>query len=75
MNCRRDKSKTSSRFVGVYLHKLSGKWSARIRYRGIRKYLGVFVNEIDAARAYDKAAKKYHREFARLNFPEGAEAK
>jgi len=36
-------------------------------------YLGLFENMIDAAKAYDEAARKYHMEFARLNFPDSTE--
>ena len=32
-------------------------------------HLGYFIDEMDAASAYDEAAMKYHGDFARLNFP------
>lgn len=43
----------------------SGKWHATLG----KKHLGVFQDEIDAARAYDKAAVEKWGEFALTNFP------
>jgi hypothetical protein len=59
-----------SRYKGVDFRPAnSGKcWRARIRINGKRLYLGSFDNELDAAKAYDEAAKKYHGQFAGLNF-------
>ncbi len=41
-----------------------------IGFKGKRIYLGRYKDPVEAAKVYDKAAKKYHGEFARLNFKE-----
>jgi hypothetical protein len=60
----------SSKYKGVWWHKSSLKWGATVVFEKKKIHLGTFKNEIDAAKAYDEAAKKYHGEFACLNFPE-----
>jgi hypothetical protein len=67
-NSRRDKSNTYSRYRGVSFNKRKQKWFAAIRANGKKTWLGYYDNELDAAKAYDLAAKKYHGEFAMLNF-------
>ena len=69
-NSRRNKTKTSSRFRGVSFSKRDGRWMARIEFEGKKKWIGRFKTEIEAARAYDQAARKCHGEYACLNFRE-----
>jgi hypothetical protein len=71
-NRGKTKRKTSSRFIGVYFHKQRNRWCAMVEHKGKVHWLGRFKSEIEAAKARDKVAKKYHGEFARLNFPESA---
>jgi hypothetical protein len=58
----------SSKYKGVIWQKEEKKWMVRIGVNGEQKHVGYFKDEIQAAKAYDKAAKKYHKEFACLNF-------
>jgi len=58
----------SSKYKGVSWRKTYKKWVAIITVDRKRIHLGSFVNEIEAANAYDKAAKVHHKEFAYTNF-------
>ena len=46
-------------------------WRARITVNRKVMHLGDFHSPIEAAKAYDAAAREYHGEFACLNFPSG----
>ena len=59
---------SSSIYKGVYWKKDRKKWLVRAQINGKRMYLGYFTDEVQAAHAYDEAARKYHGEFACLNF-------
>lgn len=59
---------SSSKFLGVSYSKEKRKWLSCINVNGKTKYLGRFVDEEDAAKAYDDAAAVHFGEFANLNF-------
>ncbi len=62
----RIKHRGTSKYTGVNLH-LYGKWLARININGKQKHIGTFKNEIDAAKAYNKAAIETGNPFYNLN--------
>ena len=68
-NARNKAPASSTGFKGVSC-KANGRYSATITPGGEYKHLGTFVDVLDAAKAYDAAARHYFGEFARLNFPE-----
>jgi uncharacterized Rmd1/YagE family protein len=56
-----------SGYKGVSWFKVVKKWRAQIQYKKVVYHLGCFEKRIDAAKAYNEAAIKYHGEFANLN--------
>ena len=63
------KTRGASRFKGVWWDKVNSRWVAHIRNKGRSYFLGRYVSEEDAARAYDTAAIETWGEYARPNFP------
>ena len=54
-------------YKGVHWHTRDCVWNANIRVNKRLIHLGSFKNKLEAAKAYDEAAKRYFGEFACLN--------
>lgn len=64
-NMRNRKANAGRKFKGI--KRANSGWQARIGIDGKDIHLGTFPTEIEAAKAYNVAAVKYHKEYARLN--------
>ena len=58
-------------FKGVCFYEPTARWRVKITSDGKLKELGYFSTAIEAARAYDDAARILFGSFAYLNFPDG----
>jgi len=61
------KRQNSSGFKGVTWQKDCSRWKAQIKVDYKNIHIGIFKDKIDAARAYNNAAKIYFGEYAWLN--------
>lgn len=64
---------TTSRYKGVCWVERAGKWQSQIRVNDVPRKLGMFDDEIEAAKMYDEAAREVWGAEARVNFPEPGE--
>jgi hypothetical protein len=69
-NCRNIGPREGRKFKGVYLI-AGGKYRSNIQDGRARITIGLFATDIEAAVAYDEAARRLFGEFAYLNFPNG----
>lgn len=65
------RSGSTSPYLGVSWERRCSRWNVRIKINGKQKHIGNFECQIEAAKAYDRAALKYFGEFANPNFPQG----
>lgn len=62
------KETTTSRYTGVSWHEGSQRWRAAIKVDGVTHRLGDYHDEVEAARAYDRAALRLRGREGYLNF-------
>ncbi len=67
-NRRKMAREGTSKYKGVSRDRRNNRYRAIITYKGQVLHLGSFDNEIDAAKAYDEAAKELYGKYAFLNF-------
>lgn len=58
------------KYVGVRKPKGKNRYPVGFRHKGKFVWVGSFIDEVEAAKAYDAAVKKHRGEFAKLNFPD-----
>jgi hypothetical protein len=65
---RKNTKGRSSIYIGVSWHKATNKWQSSLGINNKMLHLGIYDNEVDAAKARDESAKIHHGKFANLNF-------
>lgn len=66
-NRKPNKNSSSSKYKGVSWFKPANKWRSRITKNSKQIHLGYFVNETEAAKAYNNKAMELFGEYANLN--------
>lgn len=72
-NAKNRRAKRGAKYKGVFKNR--DAFISSIHVDGKRHYLGYFFDPLEAALAYDEAARKFHGKFAALNFPRDDEGR
>lgn len=65
------KTGASSNYRGVHFDKKAQKWCSRYYDENCKqKYIGYYLDELEAAHAYDEASWRVYKDLGKLNFPE-----
>lgn len=67
-NTRKRANAQTSKYKGVSWCSNVCKWRAQISGASCKQHIGLYEEEIDAAKAYDEVAAKEFGQFAKLNF-------
>lgn len=67
MNRKPNVKNKTSKYKGVYYHRRDKKWKVQIGINKKKKWIGEFIIEKDAAKAYDRAALSLFGEYALTN--------
>ena len=60
--------KSTSKYKGVSWSTARKKWVAQAKVEGHMYFIGRYMDEVEAAEAYDAFVQNWHREFAHPNF-------
>lgn len=69
-NSRNQGPTKGKKYKGVHFSKYHQAWCAQIHVDGSKIHLGYFESEELAAKFYDRAARKWFKQYAYLNFPD-----
>lgn len=64
-----DRKNNTTGYKGVSYHSKKKYYQAIIKVDNKQTWVGCYKTALEAAKAYDEAARAYHGEFAYLNFP------
>jgi len=68
-NSANSNGRGKQKYKGVTWNKPCSKWRVMLMYQKKHIHIGMYDSDVEAATAYDNAARQYWGDYARVNFP------